>query len=162
MSINQLFFVDFINKNLNFIKGQRINKILQVTKSDFYFMLIPLRKYLHISLNSPSPFINIEYNFDFMKLSSTNTLQNLKKQLSDARLLDASVLNNDKIISISFKKTYENYEINEGQFIIECITNHPNFYILNKDKKIIYAYRYTTLDAPRVIMQGINYSLPNV
>jgi predicted ribosome quality control (RQC) complex YloA/Tae2 family protein len=160
MSINRSYFENFVNKNKNELINQRINRIVQITKCDFYLLLIPSKKYLHISLNANNPFISLENELIYTKLETSQSLNQLKKQIDDARILNIQTINEDKIIEIDIKKTYDNYEVLNGKVIIEFMTNHPNLIILNEQSNIIFAMHYTTIESSRLLGLNLPYELP--
>ena len=160
MSISLNYFKSFVEKENDLLSGQRINKIIQITRYDYYFFLIPSKKIMHISFNPANPFILLEDNFYYTKLETTQNLQNLKKHLNDAKILNISLENDDKIIAFKFRKTYENYEVNEGKLVIEFITSHPNLLILDSNDKVIYALHYTSIESTRFVTQNIPYEFP--
>lgn len=160
MAISKKYFEDFVNENIALFSLQRINKIIQVTKFDYYFFLIPSKKVLHVSFNGNSPFICLENEFQFTKLTTSSSIQQIKKHLNDAKITSISLLNDDKIICFNFKKTYDNYEVLEGKLILEFITNHSNLIILDNSDKIIYALHYTPVNIARIIAQNVKYEFP--
>lgn len=160
MSINKQYFISFVNNSNDKIQNERINKIIQISKYDFFFLLSN-KTILHVSLNPQNPFIKITDSIPFMlKNEASSFLSSCKRELSNARILDISIANDDKIIKISFKKTYDNYEINNGTIVLEFMTNHPNIIILNSEKKIILAYKYSNLFISRVIQKSLDYTFP--
>lgn len=160
MSLNNLYFLSFVKQNKDKLINSRISKIVQVTKNDFYFFLIPMKSCIHVSLNFQNPFIEITDNPFFPKLKNSFFLIQLSKYLKDAKLLDISILNEDRIIAIDFKKSMDNYEVIRATLIIEFLTNHPNIMVLDENKMILLASHYTTLDAKRIISNNIEYCFP--
>lgn len=155
MSISLNYFKEFVKINL---EQQRIVKIVMLSKNDYYFSLLPLKRVLHISLNFPSPFIELIDSLPFTdKLETSLILNNIKKHLSSAKIIVTEIYNDDKIIKFKYKKTYENYEIMFGNVFIEFITNHPNIIITDDNLKIICATHYTSLVAERVIRPNLTY-----
>lgn len=60
-------------------------------------------------------------------------VEDLAEKIVGKRLIDCSLLNNDRILCLSFQDP-EHY-----QLIAEFIPKHPNCYLLNKDQKICVA-----------------------
>ena len=160
MSISFDYFKSFVESCKKEIENERIIRIIQVSSYDFFFSLLYSKKAIHISLNAQNPFIALEENKVFPKLTSTNQLNELKKHLENARLLNFEIVNDDKILCITFRKTYDNFEILNGKIYCEFITNHPNLIIVNENNKIIYANRYSSLESKRPLIQGITYESP--
>ncbi|MEG1738986.1 MAG: NFACT family protein [Bacilli bacterium] len=159
MSINYAYFDYFVNNTKTSIIDARINKILQLSKCDF-FLVLSSKANIHISLNSQNPFISEESVPFTIRNETSQFLIQLKKELQNARIEELKIENEDKIISIKYRKTYDNYEIQNGIIILEFLTNHPNLIVLDKTNTILLAYRYSTLFVNRPIAKGMIYEFP--
>ena len=116
---------------------------------------------LLVSLNSPSPLIALVDSSITIPTIMGKANDIYRGEIKDCLLTSITLLNNDRIIELSLQNTDEFYVKHQKSLIIELIPNHPNIMILNENREIIFAYRYTDLSASRIIIKGSKYILPN-
>ena len=159
---NKLDFLKDIAKNIamNFA-NDKIIKIISLDKNEIYFLFLKNKKYVHLSFNFTFPYLNIvdklpQYNKEESSLSNNE----LKKYLFKATLLSCEIVNNDKIIKLKFKKTFDTYETIVFNVCLEMFSNHPNIIITDEENVILSARHYTSITSNRLINKNIKYQLP--
>ena len=75
--------------------------------------------------------------------------------------MDIKELNDDRIIEIHIKKSNDIFERQDFYIVLEFIPKSSNLIVLNSERKILYAYKYKTLDNPHPILNGLSYAFPN-
>ena len=129
--------------------------------NDIYLEVDKNKKFIHISLNFSKPFIEItSFAPKYLRPDTSLFAQNIKKYFANAKLSDFKQVNNDRIISFNLHKVFENYEVFDGIVYIELFSNHPNLIITNLNNQIIFAKHYTNVQSIRLILNNIEYSLP--
>ncbi len=153
-----------INQIANDIKDKvvsnHISNIVIVNSSDILLTFSFYRKEkLLISINHTNPFVSFiksENNISTIlgKLNDT-----LRKEIRDGLLVDVKPLNEDRVIEFTIYKVDEFYQKQIIYLVIELIPTKPNLLLLNKDRSIIYATHFTTLDATRLVLKDQPYTL---
>ena len=129
--------------------------------NDVYVEIDKNKSFMHISLNFAKPFIEIT-NFapKYLKPDTSLFAQNIKKYFANAKLSNFRQINKDRIVAFDLHKVYENYDVFDGTVYIELFSNHPNLIITNTSNQIIFAKHYTNVQSIRLILNNIEYSLP--
>ncbi len=142
--------------------SNHISNITLINNEDILFTFSFYRKEkLLISLNQNNPYLSLlEVNDKFTTVMG-HTTEVLRKLIKDSKIDEVEIVNNDRIVNLSLSKLNDFYELEEYSLIIELIPHKVNLIILDKDNKVIFATKYTTLDANRVIAKGVNYPEAN-
>lgn len=148
--------VYLINESL---KGAYVNKIIEVTSSDFEFIFSRSQSpSLIISLNSSSPFIKLTKEKYKSTLSSLFFTQ-LKNKLINSCFIEASLYNEDSIIDLKFIRTTDTYDKIEYHLLFEVFKGNTNLILLKEDK-IDLAFRYHSLETSHPLILNTIYLPP--
>lgn len=143
------------------ITSSHISQITVVNSTDLFMQFSFYNKEkLFISLNHQNPFIsfiNRDFNLPTIKGGFS---ENLRKNIKNALISDISTLGNDRIIIFTLTKTDDFFIKHNFYLVIELIPTKSNLLILDKDKRIIYAYHHTDLSSKRPIVKGLVYEAP--
>lgn len=152
---------DVVNDLKNNIETSFISNITVISNVDLLLTFSHYRKEkLLISLNHRSPFLSLIETNESLQTLLGGFSDMLRREIKDSKILDISILGNDRIIQFELSKTNELFEKETKYLIIELIPHKPNLIILDGERKILYATHYTDLLADRPIMQRIFYSTP--
>ena len=161
LSNDFVFLIDKIDENIELNAKLYSLRTFVFLNNDIYIEIDKNKQFLHISLNFAKPFIEItDFAPKFLRPDTSLFAQNIKKYFSNAKLFDFKQVNNDRIISFSLHKVYENYDVFDGVVYIELFSNHPNLLITNLTNQIIFAKHYTNVQSVRLILNNIEYTLP--
>lgn len=110
-----------------------------------------------ISLNHTSPFCSfIDFSFALPSVKSPLN-ENLRKTLKGVIIKSIEVKKNDRVIFFRLERTNEFFEKVKLTLVLELIPTKTNLLILDKDNKVIYAYKYLDLTHSRPIVRGLEY-----
>lgn len=161
LSISKSFFHILLEQIKNNFKDKYISKIIFYNKSDFFLSFNKDNK-LFISLNNNEPFFtHTNINLSISSIVTPFSLT-LKSEITEMKVVEMELLNNDRILSISLLGRNELYQDKKRNLIIELFTNHPNALLLDENKQILSAYHYSDLQSKRVLMKGFKYEVPKV
>lgn len=140
------------------LRGNHISNINVITSSDIIFSFSFYRQEkLLISINHAAPFVSlIDNSFNVTGLLSRLS-DDLRKYVKDSVIESISTLDKERILKITLGKSDEFYERQYFELYIELIPTRSNLIMLDKDKKIVFASFYTSLDAKRAIIKGMEY-----
>lgn len=143
------------------LPSNHISNITLLNSEDILLTFSFYRKEkLLISLNQNSPFLSLlEVNDKFTTMIG-HTTEVLRKIIKDAKVDEVRLLNNDRIVKFSLSKMNDFYEIENYSLLLEMIPHKVNLIIIDKDNKVVFATRYTSLDANRLIAKGVKYETP--
>ena len=115
---------------------------------------------LLISLNHTLPFIGvIDKSYTFSTVLG-HFSDSLRKLIKDTYLLEASLVNNDRIIKFTLGKKNEFFEKELLYLVVELIPTKSNVIVLNDKEEVLYAYHYTDMTKARPIVRGFKYEAP--
>lgn len=161
----------FLNENIDFLIGSRLQKIQQPTRRDFIF-------FLRNNGESRKLYINIDpqiYHISFM--SATNEKKRnivipqkppmfcmlLRKYTEGAKISDALTIENERIIELHFE-TYD--EISQKRLLcltIELMGKHSNIILYDKETSIIIGCAHNVgaeKSRYRELQGGLKYIYP--
>lgn len=139
--------------------GSYLNKILELTSTDYYFSFSKGKKkafILSLALDNPT-IINTEQSFT--SNNSTHFYKTLKTKILNARFNDLYLLDDDNIIVFEFVKTSDTYDKIKYLLVFEAFKSYTNL-ILLRGNKIELAYRYHGLDTNHPVVIGATYLAP--
>lgn len=141
--------------------GKYISHPIQYSKDVFLFHVSgKSHKRLTFSLDNPNPFIYLsEESLEAGTLES-RFYQSLKKYMSNAYVKDVSIINNDRLLSLSFLYVNDVLKEEKAILIFEMIPHRPNLILLDKEGIIISAFRATAITEKRPIAKGLRYECP--
>lgn len=158
-------YVEDLNNELVRLKqleGSFLYQVKQLNKHDFA-LIFSRKQTLFISLNNSTPFLSLTTSLDdFPKTSVNEVFLTELRHFLGGELLSVEVQNSDVIVDFLFLRKNDNYTKEEITLRLELIANHPNAFILDSDKKIKAAFRYTShLDqAKRIVRKNFILELP--
>lgn len=136
-----------------------LNKIVCLTQYDYLFEFSRNKKAnILISLNVKNPFLRItEHKFNSNETNAFH--QKLKAKLLNACFINASVVNDDNILSLEFVKTTDTYDKIRYFLIFEIFKSNANL-ILLIDSSVNEAFRFKSLDTKHPIIKNAKYLPP--
>lgn len=148
----------------NRIGNGRINKIYQLSKSDFLFMVRSSTKNesLYLSLSPQIARLHLT-NFSYDKPQTPSGFcMLLRKYLENGQIKLIEALNEDRIIQISIENSNDFGEKVIYLAIIELMGKHANLIITDSNKIIIDCYKHVSPfeGQQRTFLKGFKYELP--
>lgn len=138
-----------------------INLVYMINSTDLVMSFSRLRnKFLFLSLKNNESYISLIEGHKFPNQTVNKNNDYLRKYIKDAHLESVQQLNEDRIIEIHIKKSNDIFEREDFYLILEFIPKSSNLILLNSNRKILYAFRYKTLDNPHPILNGLTYDFP--
>lgn len=141
------------------VRGKKISKFTQLKQGTFYFQLSNKDK-LVINLDQQNPAVYISKTLrDFPSINSQLSTH-FRKELSNAEILSVSVKENDRILIIELSTLNSLYQFENKLLLIELIPFRSAMILLDSNRQIEIASHYTSLDSPRPLAKGMNYTYP--
>lgn len=140
-------------------QGQRVGKLLQYGKDVFSFHLQRAGRVV-VSLDNQNPclFLGSE---EAGKVSLSTTMSALlRKKLSGAEFLGASIINEDRVIALDFLALNDIFLEERLRLVLELIPTKANMALLDEKGKILVAFRPNSITDPRPIFHGLVYEPP--
>lgn len=157
--------VDLLKRVVNDIASKannnRMSNLTVINSHDFFINLSVHRKEkLLVSLNPQSPFISlVEINSPVgTKMGALSDA--LRKEAKEGLITSIEMVENDRVVAITYFFTNEFYDREKRQIVIELIPHRPNLIILNGEGKVIFATHYLDLSNERPILKGLSYQPP--
>jgi predicted ribosome quality control (RQC) complex YloA/Tae2 family protein len=161
MKMDLAVYKEVVNELNSTILSSFISQITLVSSNDILLSFSHYRKEkLLISLNHESPFISLINTSASFSTIMNHTSEILRKEFSEAKIQNISILNNDRILDIEVSKTNDYFELERKHLIIEFIPHRPNLILLNEEYKIEFATHYSSLDSAHIILKGLKYEAP--
>ena len=144
------------------IKGNHIAGITLINSHDAVLTFSFYRKEkLIISLNHNYPLVGmIDKEISFPTIMN-KLCEELRKNIKDTIVIDVEALNDDRIISFTLQKTDEFYQKKLLYLIVELIPHHPNLFILDEERHILFANHYSSLTDKRLVLKNMIYEAPS-
>lgn len=145
INFDYLTLVAFLEENIDFLIGSRLQKIQQPTRRDFIFSFRNLSesKKLYVNIN-PSIFHLCFVTEETLKKRDITFPKQppmfcmlLRKYIESAKVLDVRVPHYERILEIDFKSSNEFDENINLTLAIEMMGKYSNIILYNSDTKII-------------------------
>lgn len=94
------------------------------------------------------------------KSLETSFLDVLKKHLYRAQVRGLSLLGGDRILDLRLLASEEALFPKERHLVFEMFPRHANLVLLDEEKKVITAYRTSSIEDKRPLFKGFTYALP--
>lgn len=136
-----------------------ISNITIINSTDLFMAFSMYRKEkLLVSLNPQHPFVSL-VNIDNPCPTKMGGLSDtLRKEVKDGFVTAVEMVNNDRVIKISYHHTNDYFDRENRKIIIELIPHRPNLILLNDDDDVIvYATHYTDINNEHPIIKGLMY-----
>ena len=156
---NLKILAEYLQEN---IADNYINLIYMINSTDLVMSFSRLRnKFLFLSLKNNESYISLISGHKFPNQTANKNNDYLRKFIKEGHIESIKQLNDDRILEIHIKKSNDIFERQDYFVILEFIPKSANLILLNSERKIVYAFKYKTLDNPHPILNGISYDLPN-
>lgn len=161
LSIDGRFIENLANEINQFTENARINKIQQLSKTDFLFSLSTSDN-LVISLSTSLARIHLtkERYKDF--LNPGGFCMFLRKHIEKGIIKNIESLNGDRIIEITINNRNDIGDLTDYYLVLEMFGRYANLIVLDNKRVIINAFKHIHPfeDIDRVIVNGAEYHLP--
>lgn len=158
-------FIEKLASELNDRIGNgRINKVYQLSKSDFLFVVRSSSKTesLYLSVSPQIARIHLtDFNYDKPQ-SPTGFCMLLRKYLENGQIKQIESLNYDRIIQITIENSNDFGEKVIFKAIVEIMGKHANFIVTDDQYIIIDCYKHVSPfeGQQRTFLKGFKYELP--
>jgi len=158
-------FIEKLADELNSAIGfGRINKIYQLSKSDFLFVIRSGSKTesLYLSLSPQIARIQLTDHIYDKPLSPTGFCMLLRKYLENGQIKKIAALNGDRIIRLDIENNNDFGEKIPYGVIIELMGKHANLVIVDDESTIIDCFKHVSPfeGQQRTFLKGFKYELP--
>ena len=158
MKINYSTLKTIVSDIKNKTNDNRISNITLINSRVFLISFSSFRKEkLLVCLDHQNPFISFCEVEESIPTITGGLSDILRKELKEAIILNVSLLNDDRVVDISLIKTNDYFEREEKHLILELIPFRSNLVLLNKNKIVIYAAHYSSLENAHPIIKGMEY-----
>lgn len=141
-------------------KNSFLNRIQSLTNSDFLFGFSKGREdNLLISIFPNNPFIRVIKDKFLINLNSP-FINRIKTKIYNSKFLEATLINNDNIIKLSFLKTNDLYEKINYDLYIELFKMNTNIILVNNGI-VVEAFHFHGLDSKNPLILNAKFLLPN-
>lgn len=135
-----------------------INNVSIINSRDFIISFSKLKdKQLFVSLNHQTPFISLVDKQESKPTVIGLLNDTLRKNVKGGKITNIELFNSDRIVKISYSKANDYFEIENKTILLELIPHRPNMILLDQKGLIDFAFHYTSLTSPHVILKGITY-----
>lgn len=164
MSMDGRFIEKLANELNDRIGNGRINKIYQLSKSDFLFIVRSSSKTesLYLSVSPQIARIHLtDFSYDKPQ-SPTGFCMLLRKYLENGQIKQVEALNADRIIQITIENSNDFGEKVFFKAIVEIMGKHANFIVTDEQNVIIDCYKHVSPfeGQQRTFLKGFTYELP--
>ena len=162
MALNYLELKEISQDIESKIVSNHIANIVLINSTDIILSFSYYRKEkLLISLNHNYPLIGMVDKEIAFPTILNKLCEALRQNVKDTVVTGVTILNEDRIIEIKLVKTDEFYVKHEYFIVLELIPHHPNLYILDDARHIIFANHYSSLTDKRIVVKGMTYEAPS-
>ncbi|MBQ4255741.1 MAG: NFACT family protein [Bacilli bacterium] len=139
--------------------GNRVSKICHFDNGVFSLCLSNGKTMLLV-LNGEQPRVYVSPN-SFSSASLNSSLATaMRKNLSNAKIEDLEILNEDSILSIKMAGTNDIFQPVSFFLVAELIPFKGNLILLDDGKKVLASLYSASLDSPRPLFHGLSYQTP--
>ena len=139
-------------------RGTHLGHIVQLDSSTFSLSLNDGKSlYLHIN---GVPYLYLNSKLDNKKGISSPFYLALRKEIGNGLIEDIYQCNDDRIICFKLICLNQIFEKQIRYLIFEGISNHGNLILLDEEKKILLAFKMSSLEESRPIIKRMEYEYP--
>lgn len=158
-------FIEKLADELNSAIGfGRINKIYQLSKSDFLFVVRSGSKTesLYLSLSPQIARIQLTDHIYDKPQSPTGFCMLLRKYLENGQIKKIAALNGDRIVRLDIENNNDFGEKIQYGVVIELMGKHANLVIIDDESTIIDCFKHVSPfeGQQRTFLKGFKYELP--
>lgn len=155
---------EIVNELNEKIKESFISHISVISSEDIIFTFSFYKKEkLLISLNHHQPFLSLietKENFPTMLNTLSDTF---RKEINGAYIRDITLKDNDRVITFHLQKTNDYFEKVTYYLVMELIPHRANIILLDNNRIILFANRYSAITTNHPIIKGMVYEeLPSI
>lgn len=161
LSIDGRFIEKLAQELDNELQNIRIQKISQLGKADFLFVLNH-QKNLYISLSTATSRINLSKAKYDNNLNPGGFCMFLRKYIEKGVIKSVKAINCDRIIEIKINNRNELGDMSDYYLFFEFFGRYANLIVTDENKTIINAFKHIHPfdDSDRTIVNGIVYPIP--
>ncbi len=164
MSLDGRFY-HFLAKELDSeLKNGRIQKIYQLTKTDFLLMIRANQRSLQLSLSLSTSLARIHLTkyTNEKPDNPSGFCMFLRKYLEGGTILNVQSIQSDRILQLSIENMNEIGDLTKYKVYLEVFGRYTNLIIATNDSIIIEAYKHISPfdDNERTIVKGALYEVP--
>lgn len=146
------------------LKGGRIDKIYQMSKTQVLLTVRSLGETYRLLLScdaSKGRVCLTEQTFENPDTPPVFCML-MRKHLAGGKLLEISVVPNERIVKIVAESTNELFEVTKKVLIVEPMGKHSNIILTDENGRIVDSIRHIdfTLSEKRQVLPGLFYELP--
>lgn len=164
MSLDGRFLFFLANELNQELAGGRIQKIYQLSKTDFLFLIRANQKNHQLSISLSTSLSRIHLTkYDIDKPDNPGGFcMLLRKYLEGGIINSIATMNSDRIVNIEIQNPNEIGDISTYHMMMEMMGRYANLIVVDDQYRIIDAYKHVPPfeDKERTIIKGIQYSLP--
>ena len=143
------------------IADNYINLVYMINSTDLVMSFSRLRnKFLFLSLRNNESYIGLISGHKFPNQAINKNNDYLRKYIKEGHIESVKQLNYDRLLEIHIKKSNDIFERQDFYIVLELIPKSANLIVLNSERKILYAFKYKTLDNPHPVLLGLQYDFP--
>ncbi len=138
MSFDGVVFSKVVYLLKNKIINSKINKIYQLSLTDFAFVLFSktINTCLVVSVNNTSSYISLDSSISNPKIEQSHFTNTMFYHLVNGKIIDIEQINNDRIVKLTIDKTNE-IGISKVSYLYIELTGKLTNMILTKDNNVI-------------------------
>lgn len=151
-------YLPYIRQNL---VGANLSSPILIDDTTFLFRLTHSQKrrlVVALKNNDPRLYFSNE-NMETPSLDNRN-LEKLKRELHHPYVNDVSLIENDRIVKIDVIIINNVYREERRHLYLEMIPHHANLVVTDREEKILFVYRPSSLESPRPLVNGMQYEKP--
>ncbi|MCH4211012.1 MAG: NFACT family protein [Bacilli bacterium] len=161
MSLSCQELNDYLKEQKSRLIGKHFSHPFLYSEKSIFFRVsgLPFHRFAIVLDDNDPRFYLSEDSFDVSGLDS-KFIDQLKKDFSNAYLVDVNLLNEDRIVSFSFTIINSVYKEEGRTLIFEMLPHHCNLILLDEDGKVLASYRQSGLEEKRPLLRGVKYMTP--
>jgi len=164
MSLDGRFLYYLANELNQDLQNGRIQKIYQLTKTDFLFLIRANSKNLQLTISLSTSISRIHLtNYHTDKPDNPSGFcMLLRKYIEGGIVLSVSTLSSDRIVNLHLQNINEMGETKTYNLYMEMMGRYANLIVCDEENKIIDAFKHISPfeDQERTILKGITYHAP--
>lgn len=151
-----------LSKYVSFLKKECVGKYISspsMYSSDTFYFHFSNKGFHSLVISLEASFPRIYMRKEDMDVSSLEGpfLFSLKKEVGNAYIKNISQINEDRVLEFELITTNSVFKEERKFLLVELIPNHPNMILLDSGRKIVLAYKTSSLEDKRPIMKGLKY-----
>ena len=150
-------YVDFVKPLL---LGRYLSRPSLFSKGALSFRLGGEYPRLVFVMDNDEPRFYLSKRSDELKSLESTFLDVIKKRLYRAKVTDVSLIGDDRIVEFSLLASEEALFPKKRSLVFEMFPRHANLILLDEERKVLTAFKVSSLEDKRPLFKGLAYSLP--